>query len=149
MIVADTDNDGLLDYDEINVYHTSPINQDTDDDKVNDGTEVAIGSDPNKAEITFTTTAEGGTVANDITISVSMKSASNGAGTLKVEHVTMENNPLISPMIPDFLDSAYEVTTDSLSFEVENQRIEGNKVIAEVTHFSTYILLNKADFNSV
>ena len=29
----------------------------------------------------------------------------------------MESNPLISPMIPSFLDSAYEVTADSLSFE--------------------------------
>jgi uncharacterized repeat protein (TIGR02543 family) len=182
MMLADSDYDGLSDYDEINVYYTSPTNPDTDGDQVDDGTEVSIGSDPNKAEITFTTIAEGGTVANDITISVSMKSVSDGAGTLKVEHVTMENNPLISPMIPGFLDAAYEVTADSLSLEsaiitfslnsvikesvleptvyylndetglleeVENQRTEGNKVIAEVTHFSTYILLDKVDFDSV
>ena len=33
--------------------------------------------------------------------------------------------------------------------EVSNQRIEGGKIIAEVTHFSTYILLNKVDFDEV
>ena len=42
----DTDNDGVGDYDEINVYLTSPNNPDTDGDFINDGDEIVNGSDP-------------------------------------------------------------------------------------------------------
>lgn len=42
----DTDGDGLSDYDEINVYKTSPYLEDTDGDGVNDGEEVRLGADP-------------------------------------------------------------------------------------------------------
>jgi hypothetical protein len=42
----DTDGDGLSDYDEINVYHTSPYLADTDGDGVSDGEEVRLGTDP-------------------------------------------------------------------------------------------------------
>jgi len=37
---ADTDGDGLTDYDEINLYGTNPNNPDTDGDGINDGDEV-------------------------------------------------------------------------------------------------------------
>jgi hypothetical protein len=43
----DTDGDGLSDYDEINIYHTSPYLADTDSDGIPDGTEVKNGTDPN------------------------------------------------------------------------------------------------------
>ena len=43
---SDTDGDGLLDGDEVNVYHTSPLLGDTDGDGLWDGLEVATGSDP-------------------------------------------------------------------------------------------------------
>ncbi len=43
----DTDKDGLSDYDELYVFHTSPFLADSDSDGVNDGTEVAQGTDPN------------------------------------------------------------------------------------------------------
>jgi len=42
----DTDNDGIGDYDEINVYGTLPDNPDTDGDFINDGDEINNGSDP-------------------------------------------------------------------------------------------------------
>ena len=42
----DTDGDGLSDYDEINVYHTSPYLEDTDGDGVSDGVEVKLRTDP-------------------------------------------------------------------------------------------------------
>ena len=44
---ADTDSDGINDYDEYFVYHTNPTNPDSDADGVNDGDEVANGTDPN------------------------------------------------------------------------------------------------------
>jgi len=43
----DTDGDGLSDYDEVNVYKTSPYLEDTDSDNILDKKEVEQGSDPN------------------------------------------------------------------------------------------------------
>jgi hypothetical protein len=43
---SDTDGDGLLDGDEVNVYHTDPLLFDTDGDQISDGLEVRTGSDP-------------------------------------------------------------------------------------------------------
>jgi hypothetical protein len=43
---TDTDSDGLSDYDEKNVYGTSPYLSDTDSDGIDDRTEVMSGTDP-------------------------------------------------------------------------------------------------------
>ncbi len=45
--VRDTDGDGLSDWDETRVWHTSPFLADTDSDGLTDGTEVKTGDDPN------------------------------------------------------------------------------------------------------
>lgn len=47
---SDTDHDGLNDYDELNVYHTSPYVVDTDSDTLSDNVEVDKGTDPLCAE---------------------------------------------------------------------------------------------------
>jgi len=44
---ADTDKDGLNDYDELYVFRTSPFLEDSDSDGANDGVEVGQGADPN------------------------------------------------------------------------------------------------------
>ena len=46
----DTDGDGLSDYDEINIYHTSPYLKDSDSDGKDDKAEIAAGTDPNCPE---------------------------------------------------------------------------------------------------
>lgn len=43
----DTDGDGLSDWDELNIYNTSPYLADSDSDGIPDGVEVANGTDPN------------------------------------------------------------------------------------------------------
>jgi len=43
---ADTDKDGLTDYEEINIYKTSPYLEDTDSDGTMDKQEIADGTDP-------------------------------------------------------------------------------------------------------
>lgn len=44
---ADTDGDGILDKDEIMIYHTNPLKADTDGDGFSDGYEVRHGLNPN------------------------------------------------------------------------------------------------------
>ncbi len=45
--LKDSDGDGLSDYDEINVYHTSPYLEDSDSDGIPDKQEILQGTDPN------------------------------------------------------------------------------------------------------
>jgi len=45
--VIDTDNDGLSDYEEIKIYHTNPLNADSDGDGYLDGAEIKNGYNPN------------------------------------------------------------------------------------------------------
>src|SRR6266404_1570843 len=45
LMFRDTDHDGLNDFDELNVYHTSPYLADTDSDGIPDNVEVANGTD--------------------------------------------------------------------------------------------------------
>lgn len=47
---VDSDSDGLSDYDEINVYYTSPYLEDSDSDDLFDLKEVQQGTDPNCPE---------------------------------------------------------------------------------------------------
>lgn len=45
--LKDTDGDTLSDYDEINIYHTSPYLKDSDGDGIDDAQEIKNGTDPN------------------------------------------------------------------------------------------------------
>lgn len=45
--LVDSDSDDLSDYDEINVYHTSPYLEDSDSDNIPDKQEIVTGTDPN------------------------------------------------------------------------------------------------------
>lgn len=78
-LTADTDHDGLTDYDEINIYHTSPYLEDTDSDGIPDGVEVKNGTDPNcptgkvcngTDNITPTASSTASSAGNSISLSV-------------------------------------------------------------------------------
>ncbi len=46
VIIRDTDNDGITDFDEVSLYNTDPNNPDTDNDGIQDGIEIMTGFDP-------------------------------------------------------------------------------------------------------
>lgn len=48
--LADTDEDGLSDGEEVRVWLTNPLNRDTDGDTLTDGEEVKLGTDPNNRD---------------------------------------------------------------------------------------------------
>ncbi len=68
----DTDSDGLNDYDELNIYGTSPYLEDTDSDGVNDGKEAKAGEDPN--------CPKGKTCSGGLSDSSALDQAANPAG---------------------------------------------------------------------
>ena len=45
--MKDSDGDGILDYEEVNLYHTSPYLEDSDSDGISDKQEISQGSNPN------------------------------------------------------------------------------------------------------
>lgn len=71
--IKDSDGDGITDYDETNVYNTSPYLEDTDGDGISDSEEIRLGKDPLCAEgtncsiITNSSSSTAGTVASSNT----------------------------------------------------------------------------------
>jgi predicted nucleotidyltransferase len=49
-VLLDSDNDGLSDQDEVNIYNTDPLVQDSDGDGLTDGLEIQFGYDPSLAD---------------------------------------------------------------------------------------------------
>ena len=47
LTLRDSDGDGISDYEEINIYKTSPYLEDSDSDNINDKQEISEGTDPN------------------------------------------------------------------------------------------------------
>jgi len=47
LTLRDSDGDGISDYEEINIYKTSPYLEDSDSDGINDKQEISEGTDPN------------------------------------------------------------------------------------------------------
>ncbi|MCR5783239.1 MAG: VWA domain-containing protein [Clostridia bacterium] len=181
----DSDYDYLSDYDEVNKYHTDPLNPDSDNDGVPDGKEVQNNSDPLVKESVFETEVSVGTIDADNPVSVSAKVTTDniGAGTLDIKEVSHSDNALISILIPGRIGSAYDFSAEGefisaqISFsydeslgdigddfqpriyyvneetgefeELEDQIVENGVVTATVSHFSTYILLNEVEFDTV
>lgn len=181
----DSDHDMLSDYEEIYIYMTDPLNEDTDGDGVMDGDEVNIGSDPLAKETSFTTSFDWGEPTPDdpISIQVNAVTDADGAGTLEVEPVTSTDNHLVPNTIAGYLGYAYDLNAEGtlesavLTFtydtslgqigdsfqpriyylneetqeleELPNQTVTNGRVSAETNHFSTYILLNKVEFDKV
>lgn len=85
---TDTDNDGLTDAQEVNVYNSDPTDEDTDDDGFTDGDEVTLyGTDPANAD------------------------TDNDGVTDFAEITTYKSNPTQADTDGDGLTDGFEVTT--------------------------------------
>lgn len=111
---SDSDYDNLSDFDEVFVYNTNPLNNDTDNDGVNDGTEIQNGSDPLTIENEFITENKTGEISENspVVASASVVTDNTGAGSLTITEVTHSDNIFITEQIPGYLGSAYDFSVD-------------------------------------
>lgn len=173
----DSDNDGLNDNDELYVYYTFPLNNDTDGDGARDGWEVMHGYNPTVIDELFDIYESDSD--ENLEVELNMQVSGSQISTLLVEEVT--DSPFIDETIPGYIGPAYDFTIEgvfeeakiSFTFDEEllkdssfiptiyyfNEEtqlleeqftiVEGNVAYTTVTHFSTYILLNKTAFDLV
>lgn len=167
---ADTDEDGLKDGEEVSLG-TNPLIPDTDGDGLSDGKEVANGYNPLQPETQFTVNASAtadmvvanisatvdGFLAESIGVEVfdDVRFTEEIPGYLSKAFVfeSSEGEPgviMLSFEIPQEWVDDETIAPVICSYDEERQsfykldtRIEGNKLIAETTHFSTYAVLDE------
>ena len=122
MYEPDSDYDGIIDSDEVNILYTNPLIADTDGDGINDGDEVALGLDPLKEDSKGDGTKDSEreltyTIKND-EIGVSLEIL--GKGNIASSNVdVIESNNFASTQ--GIIDKIYNFNT---SGELESARVE-------------------------
>lgn len=176
--LSDTDNDELDDCEEIKTYRTNPVVADTDGDGANDGWEVSNGYDPLKKEKSFSIDEEisnnnfavkvemdvdgnsveslsvtennddvffssdiPGYIGSAYDFSLSGKSFDSAKISFKFDK-SLLNDKTFVPVI-------YYFNEDTQMLEELETIVEGNTASTTVNHFSTYILLNKTEFDKI
>ena len=166
--VADSDSDGLSDYDEVKKHNTDPNKSDSDTDGINDGLEVNGGLNPKEANQNVSVTKS----SEDKNVSVRLHNITGDQlSTFKVEpsnnfSISKEYEACISGPYNISIDGSIQSATITFKFdssilnkgtkptiyfcnkvtkELEelNTTIDSNTASATVTHFSEYILLDK------
>ena len=175
-LLADSDFDDLTDEQEV-ALGTNPMEPDTDGDGAEDGWEILNGYDPLIYDATFEITAVAETP--ELTASAALNGNGAISTSLEIEPVNdnillNEDMPGYIGSAFDFsTDEDFESATISFDFDKkllsqnnfiptiyyfneETQMLEelettitGNKASAVVSHFSTYVLLNKEEFDKV
>ncbi len=124
-VLYDTDADGLSDHEEINTYSTNPTVTDTDDDGATDGWEIQNGTNPLEANESFDVTATSGEDDSAVALTVSTTLSGEQANSLRIDSTNTLDYPLLTPDIPGYLDTAYDISVDgeidsaTLSFEYD------------------------------
>ena len=149
--------------------------QDSDSDGASDEWEVVNGSDPNKYNSTFIRTKQ--VTEDKITASVTVELKGSQVENLNIS--PLENTSYFDSSTPGYMGPAFDFDVDgifdeaTISFEFQEDyaanvtptiyywneetkhfeeletTVNGNTASTTVTHFSTYVLLNKQDFDSV
>lgn len=176
-LLMDSDDDGLSDYSENTQYNTNPLNADTDNDGVSDGTEIAIGTDPLVAQSSFSLDYESPDTNDSVKASVRINLSGEQVETLSINPVGEELFPSEMPgylghaysfnVDGDFNEATISFKFDADAIDADSQPtiyyfneneqkleelptlISGNTASATTTHFSTYILLDKTEFDKV
>ncbi len=176
-LLSDTDIDGLRDGEEVTVYFTNPLLYDTDNDGVSDGKEVELNTDPCIKEDIFN--VEKSYLSDEqVTPLVEIELSGEQVETLNItkhDNQTLfpENMPGYLGSAYDFtvegtftsakisftfdlsvidkgcLPTIYYYNEEEQFLEELETEINGNVASAVVSHFSTYILLDKKAFDEV
>ena len=176
--INDTDQDNLTDYDEVNMYQTNPLSQDTDGDGAKDGWELENGYDPLIPDASFTV-IKSVTAVSGSAISISVNTNGIYADTLSMNSIgdsvlisneipgmieeayditlggqfnTATISYTLDPQLfsdPTFVPTVYYFNEEEQMLEEIVTTVTGNIVTAELTHFSTYVLINKTVYDGV
>lgn len=160
-------------------YSTDPLKQDTDEDGATDSWEIANKFDPTEKNNSFEVTVESQAyyVKAQVSVELPGKKAESLEVTPIVNHgvltsdipgyidvpfefavdENLQGQPAticftISNTLanePGFVPCIYYYNEETQLLEELPTTVSGNTVQAEVTHFSTYILLNKTEFDKV
>ena len=172
----DTDSDSLSDYDEIETYGTNPLEADTDSDGADDGWEDSNGTDPLVYNDSFSTSANADSddgSAAEVSVDLSGDPESLSIETTDQAGLLDENiSGYICSAYNIEADGEFESAVLTISFDEDSLEedadpviyyfneetqlleevettIEGGTATATVTHFSTYILLDRKLLDTV
>ncbi|ADZ83921.1 cellulose binding domain-containing protein [Cellulosilyticum lentocellum] len=158
----DSDNDGLIDGDEVNTYHTNPLIADTDGDTLNDGDEISMGLDPLNP-FTFGTPDQEYVFVQDVAddnlsaintedspykVSIQVKASGNAKGNTIVgqseyAHTIEDNNAIVGKAISiKYHDGVLE--EGKISFELDESLVTQDNIVNDqrVTGIKRYQIFN-------
>lgn len=141
---ADTDNDGLTDYEEIKLYNTDSLKTDTDGDGIPDGDELSLGLDPKNPATHGVPDAEYkveqeipaeskvlekiNTEENPYRLSVEVKASGYVEGSLEAKEtkyaVALENEFMVGVASELSCTNEYSIEEVTLSFEIDEAYID-------------------------
>lgn len=171
---ADTEFDGLTDYEEINVYGTNPLMADTDGDGVVDGWEIANGYNPLTFDAQFTAKTELTTEGSDVAV----EALTEGTFMNSFALAEVTDNVLFDGELFAYISRPVELVSEDtalsgiISFTYEDEweedcyepqiyvfnpdtqcmdaletELSGGVATAEVTRAGIYALINSVEFD--
>ena len=111
--ITDTDEDGVSDYDELNIFSTSPYIADSDSDGKSDGSEILAGGDPN--------CASGKTCASTELIQ-------SGANSAFLNAQAPEASETAVPTLDDTVNVLQELSVEEVRTFLESLGVEANQL---------------------
>lgn len=168
---ADSDDDGLSDSEE-GSHGTDPLNPDCDGDGALDGWEVSSGYNPLSADGSFETSVSASSDGMTASVTADLNGAAAdqlevaeaetslitpdcagymgpafdftlGEGEIQGAEITFRFDASYLDSHPDCDPTIYYYNPDTQLLEELETTVEGNTARAEVTHFSTYVLIDK------